>query len=103
MLQHEHGTRKANGETYARSGVTNKGKIARDVGLGAHTAGSTASGEHRTNGGPGTPYAQSGAESNHHPNTHHGAGSCNQNRVGLLTFIMTAVASLVNLYIGWQN
>ncbi|KAL9422431.1 hypothetical protein AB3S75_034659 [Citrus x aurantiifolia] len=104
MLQHEHGIRKANGEKYVRrSGVAHKAKIARGVGFGARTAGSTASGEHRTNGVPGTPYAQGGAQINHHPNIRHGAGSCNRNCVGLLTFIMNAVASLVHLYIGWKN
>lgn len=104
MRQHEHGIRKANGEkNVRRSGVAHKGKIARGVGFGAHTAGSTASGEHRTNGVPGTPYAQGGAQINQHPNIRHGAGSCNRNCAGLLTFIVNAVASLVHLYIGWKN
>ncbi|KAJ0044533.1 hypothetical protein Pint_05814 [Pistacia integerrima] len=105
--EHEHGTGTANVDHYARSDIVESSKFAHGTG-GAHAAGGSAGfGEHGSNGGSGTPYVQGGttvipiyaggAASNHHPNTHRNAVSCNQNSTGFLTLILTAVAWFVHL------
>ncbi|XP_031282775.1 cold and drought-regulated protein CORA-like [Pistacia vera] len=105
--EHEHGTGTAKVDHYARSDIVESSKFAHGTG-GAHAGGgSPGFGEHGSNGGSGTPYVQGGttiipiyaggAASNHHPNTHRNAVSCNQSSTGFLTLILTAVAWFVHL------
>ncbi|XP_044462632.1 hornerin-like isoform X1 [Mangifera indica] len=109
--EHVHGTGKANIDHYAESGIVESSKYGHSNGFGEHAgAGSSGSGEHGSNGGSGTPYVQGGttvipiyaggAASNHHPNTHHNAGSRNQNSTGFLTLILTVIAWFVHLHSG---
>ncbi|XP_044462633.1 uncharacterized protein LOC123193638 isoform X2 [Mangifera indica] len=102
---------KANIDHYAESGIVESSKYGHSNGFGEHAgAGSSGSGEHGSNGGSGTPYVQGGttvipiyaggAASNHHPNTHHNAGSRNQNSTGFLTLILTVIAWFVHLHSG---
>ncbi|KAJ4720581.1 hypothetical protein OWV82_008387 [Melia azedarach] len=104
-IQHENGTREAYGKAYNGGSIAHSQKTGRGIGYGgAHTAGSTGASQHGNNGDSGTPHTYvGGAASNHHPNTHHGAGSCNQNCIGLFTFILSGLATLVHLCIEWQN